>query len=240
MKAGERHHLKTNEFAVRLARGTEIVATNRDRILIGGLVVALLIVAIAGYSWYRGNTTDKAEALLGAAMTTYEAPIVPAPTIPGASQQAGTYPTETARSEAALAAFQKIIDTYPSTSAAVAARYHRACALMALRQLPEAEQGFQAAVDSAGSSIFGPMSKLGLAAVLASGSQFDKALPILEGLAADRDGMLPVDGVLMQLGRAYAQAGKAAEAKTAYKRVVDEFPDSNYVGQARQEMVKLG
>jgi hypothetical protein len=84
------------------------------------------------------------------------------------------------------------------------------------------------------------MSKLGQASVLVASKQFDKALPIYEALAADRDGMLPVDGVLMQLGRAYAQAGKVAEAKTAYKRVVDEFPESNYVGQARQEIVKLG
>ena len=240
MKAGERHHLKTNEFAVRLARGTEMVATHRDKVMLAVAGVLVLIVAIAGYSWYRGNTTGKAEALLGAAMTTYDAPIVPAPTIPGAAQQAGTYPTETARSEAALAAFQKIIDEYPSTSAAVAARYHRACALMALRRFPEAEKGFEAAVASAGSTIFAPMSKLGQASVLVASGQFDKALPIFEALAADRDGPLPVDGVLMQLGKAYAQAGKAAEAKTTYKRVVDEFPESNFVGQARQEIVKLG
>ena len=240
MKAGERHHLKTNEFAVRLARGTELVATHRDRFMYGALAVVVLIIAIVGYSWYRRNTTDKAEALLGAAMTVYEAPIVPAPTVPGATQQAGTYPNETARSEAALAGFQKIIDDYPSTSAAIAARYHRACALIALRRLPEAEKGFEEAAAAAGSSIFAPMSKLGQASALVAGGQFDKAVPIYEALAADRDGMLPVDGVLMQLGHAYAQAGKTAEARTTYKRVVDEFPESNYVGQARQEIVKLG
>ena len=240
MKAGERHHLKTNEFAVRLARGTELVATHRERFILGALAVVVLIVGIAGYSWYRGNTTGKAEALLGAAMTTYDAPIVPAPTIPGAAQQAGTYPNETARSEAALAAFQKIMVEYPSTSAAVAARYHRACTLMALRRFPEAEKGFEEAAAAAGSSIFAPMSKLGQASVLVASGQIDKAVPMYEALAADRDGPLPVDGVLMQLGKAYAQAGKTAEARTAYKRVVDEFPESTFVGQARQEIVKLG
>ncbi len=225
---------------MRLARGTELVATHRDRFLLGAVAAVVLIVAIAGYSWFRGRTTDQAEALLGAAMTTYDAPIVPAPTIPGAQQQTGTYPSETTRSEAALAAFQKIIDDFPSTNAAVAARYHRACALMALRRLADAEQGFQAAAAAAGSTVFAPMSKLGQASALVADKQFDKALPIFEALAADRDGMLPVDGVLMQLGRAYADAGKKAEAKTAYKRVVDEFPESSYVGQARQEIVKVG
>ena len=240
MKAGERHHLNTNEFAVRVARGTELIATNRDRFLFGALAIVVLIVGIAGYSWYRRNTTGKAEALLGAAMMTSEAPVVPAPTIPGAVQQVGTYPTETARSEAALAGFQKIIDEYPSTNVAIAAQYHRACVLVALHRLQEAAKGFEAAAAAAGSTIFAPMSKLGQASALAADKQFDKALPIYEALAADRDGALPVDGVLMQLGRAYAQAGKAAEAKTTYKRVVDEFPESNYVGQARQEIAKLG
>ena len=60
------------------------------------------------------------------------------------------------------------------------------------------------------------------------------------GELADRDGMLPVDGVLMQLARAYEKAGKAAEARTAYKRVVDEFPDSLYVPAARTELTRLG
>jgi len=97
MKSGERHHLKTNEFAVRVARVTEVVATHRDRLVLGAIAIVVLIVAGIGYSWFRGRTSDQAGALLGAAMATYEAPIVPAPTVPGATQQVGTYPTQTAR-----------------------------------------------------------------------------------------------------------------------------------------------
>jgi len=240
MKAGERHHLKTNEFAIRLARVTEFVATHRDKLVLGSVGIVALIVILVGYSWYRGSTADKAEALLGVAMTTHEAPIVPAPTVPGATQQAGTFPTEAARAEAALTAFQAIVEGYPSTTAAIAARYHHASALMALGRLPEAVQGFEAAAAAAGTSVFAPMAKMGQAEALVASGQFDKALAILEALAADRDGMLPVDGVLMQLGRAYEKAGKGAEARTTYKRVVDEFPESLYVPQARQELVRLG
>jgi predicted negative regulator of RcsB-dependent stress response len=240
MRAEERHHLKRNEFAIRVAQVTESMAAHRSQVVLGIIAVVVLIVAIAGYSWYRGRTSEKAGAMLGIAMTIYEAPIVPAPTVPGALQQAGTYPTQTARDEAALTAFQQIIDAYPSTTAGIAARYHHAASLMALGRLPEAERGFQAAIDAAGSTVFGPMAKMGQAEVLVASGQFDKGVQMFEALAADRDGMLPVDGVLMQLGRAYEKAGKAAEARTAYKRVVDEFPDSLYVPQARTELVKLG
>lgn len=240
MRAHERQHLKRNEFAIRVARITEILATYRDRVILGAVIVAVLVVAGAAYSWWRGNTAEKAGAMLGVAMTIYEAPIVPAPTVPGATQQVGTYPSQVARDEAALTAFQQIIDAYPSTTAGIAARYHHAASLMALGRFADAERGFQAASDAAGSTVFGPMAKMGLAEVFVASGQFDKGVQIFEALAADRDGMLPVDGVLMQLARAYEKAGKAAEARTAYKRVVDEFPDSLYVPQARTELVKLG
>lgn len=240
MRAHERQHLKRNEFAIRVARVTEIIATHRDRVILVAVVVAVLVVAGSAYSWWRGNTAEKAGAMLGVAMTIYEAPIVPAPTVPGAVQQAGTYPTQSARDEAALAAFQQIIDAYPSTTAGIAARYHHAASLMALGRYADAERGFQAAGDAAGTTVFAPMAKLGQAEVLIASGQFDKGVQIFETLAADRDGMLPVDGVLMQLARAYEKAGKAAEARTAYKRVVDEFPDSLYVPAARTELTRLG
>jgi hypothetical protein len=240
MRAHERQHLKRNEFAIRVARVTEILATYRDRVILGLVAVAVLAVGFVAYSWWRGNAAEQAGAMLGVAMTIYEAPIVPAPTVPGATQQTGTYPSQTARDEAALAAFQQIIDAYPSTSAGVAARYHHAASLMALGRFADADRGFQAAADAAGGTVFGPMSRMGQAEVLVASGQFDKGVQIFETLAADRDGMLPVDGVLMQLARAYQKAGKPAEARTAFKRVVDEFPDSLYVPAARTELAKLG
>ncbi len=76
--------------------------------------------------------------------------------------------------------------------------------------------------------------------MLLSSGQNDQGLKMLEELSAQRDGLVPVDGVLMQLGAAYAKLGKKAEARTTYKRVVDEFPDSPYAQNARQQMTLLG
>ncbi len=240
MKARERHRLKTNEFAIRVAQVTEFIATHRDRVIVGGLIVVGLVLTGVSYSWYRNKKANEAGALLGAAMTIPDAPIVPAPTVPGATQQAGTYPTPVARAEAGVEAFQKVIEAYPSTVAAVAARYHRAAALMALGRVGEAEQGYQATIDAAGDSVYGPMAKMGQAEALVALGQFDRGLQMFETLAADRDGMLPVDGVLMQLAHAYEKAQRAADARTAFKRVVDEFPESVYVTQAREELARLG
>jgi len=240
MKARERHRLKTNEFAVQVAQATEFLAAHRDRFILGGVLAAVLIVGVTGFVWYNGRAENQAGALLGAAMSIPDAPIVPAPTVPGAVQQPGTYPDVTARAQAGLEAFQKVIDQYPSTDAAVAARYHRAAALLGLGRYQEAQQGFQEAATAAGDSIYAPMAKMGEAEAFVAEGNFDKGLPLLETLAADRDGMLPVDGVLMQLAAGYKKANRAADARTTYKRVVDEFPDSLYAPQAREELAKLG
>ena len=44
----------------------------------------------------------------------------------------------------------------------------------------------------------------------------------------------------MQLANAYLKAGKTQEARTAFKRVADEFPDSVYVADARKQLALLG
>ncbi len=240
MKAEHRHKLKQNDFAIRVARVTEVMGTYRTQIVVGTVAVIVVLVAVSAYTWWSGRTAAQADTLLAVAMQTYEAPVVPAPTVPGATQQAGTYPTETARSEAALAAFQNVITEYPSTDAATAARYHHAASLAAMGRYAEAAEGFQTAIDTAGDSLFGATARLGQAEALIAAGETDRGLTLLEGLAADRDGVLPVDGVLMQLARGYKKAGKPAEARTAFKRIVDEFPDSLFVPQARTELTKLG
>ena len=47
---------------------------------------------------------------------------------------------------------------------------------------------------------------------------------------------MPIDGILMQLGRAYALAGRKEEAVRTFTRVTDEFPTSMYSSDARREL----
>ena len=126
MKAQERHHLKQNEFAVTTARRAGGIAQNRDRIVIGVGAVILVAAIAGGYFYLQKQSNDRAGAALGAALRVGQSPIVPAPTLPGATQQAGTFSTEQARNEAAVAAYQKVIDAYPNHDAGMAARYHLA------------------------------------------------------------------------------------------------------------------
>jgi TolA-binding protein len=240
MKAQERRHLKENEFAATTIQVVETLRENRDRVVMWSVAV-IAIVAIGGGYWYwHKHTNDEASSMLGIGMSIAQAPIVPPPTLPGATQTAGTYPTDQARQEAALQAFQQVATQYPSSPSGVAARYQMGVALLALGRLPEAEQAFSAVADKAGNTLYGSMAKLGRAEALRYQGKFDDAIKALTDLAADRDGMLPVDGVLMQLAQTCLKAGKTQEARAAFKRVVDEFPDSGYVAEARQQLTNIG
>jgi outer membrane protein assembly factor BamD (BamD/ComL family) len=50
---------------------------------------------------------------------------------------------------------------------------------------------------------------------------------------------VPVDGVLMRLGRVYLDAGKKSDAEQTFNRLVEEFPDSPFSGDARRELDQL-
>lgn len=236
MKANERHHLKQNEFAETTANVLDIANANRGRIALGLGAVILVLAIIGGYTYVRAQRANDAGALLGIAMATAMGPVVPAPTLPGATQQAGTFPTEQARAEAAIKAFTEVTTQYPNTDAAIAAAYQIAAEHLAMGRAGDAEQGFAAVVAKAGSGFYAPLARLGQAEAMMAGGKTTEALAIYNELSAARDGALPVDGILMELGRASLKAGKTAEARAAFKRVVDEFPESTFVADAQQRL----
>ena len=119
MKAEERHHLKQNEFAVTAAKVAGTMAANRDRVVMGGIALVVVAALVGGYFYWNKRTNDQASGMLGRAMATAQAQVVPAPTLPGATRPAGTYPTEQARDEGAIKAFQEVAAAYPSTSPAL-------------------------------------------------------------------------------------------------------------------------
>jgi TolA-binding protein len=240
MKSTERHKLKENEFAHTVARAREVMDTRgRDMATVAVLVVAALAIAF-GYMAWRHSRDAKANTMLAAALAVAEAPVVapvaPAPGSPMPVQQPGTFQTERARLEAALPKFVQAAEAYPGTDAGIAARYHAAGTLASLGRFAEAQQRYQEVVDKAGSRIYARTAKLGLAQVQVAQGKYDDAIKIYQQLSTDTTSQIPVDGVLMELGRAYLKAGRKTEAAHAFTRVVEEFPQSLYVADARREM----
>lgn len=238
MKRTERQHLKENEVQnfVRLAR--QMFETRRGESTVIIAVVAAVVLAAAGYYGWREHVQSRATALLAEAMTVQDARIGPPPA-PGTPANGIYFPTERERAQAALTKFKVAAYAYPSADAGIYARYQLASTYMTLGQAPQAATAYQQVIDAAGTGIYGQMARLGLAEAQARAGQYDQAINAFKDLSLRKDGPLPVDGILMQLGRVYLDAGKRTEAQQTFNRIVEEFPESPYTGDARKELDNL-
>ena len=155
------------------------------------------------------------------------------------TQPPGSYPSDTARLEAALSKFMAAADAYPSTASGITARYDAAGVLATLGQTDEAARQYREVIERAGSRIYGQMARLGVADLQLGAGDYESAITSLEEATVPPDSDVPVDAILMRLGRAYRLAGKKPEALQAFTRIVDEYPGSLYVADARRELETL-
>lgn len=247
MKTAERHRLKDNEVAEGLSRAGALWEQNSKAIGQAlGVAVVVAILAL-GYWWWQRSRLEAASAMLADARVTANAPVTPppAPVVPGQPAAAqppalpNAFPTEAARREAALKKFEAAAAAYPSTSAGLAARLQMASLLGELGRAADAEKQYEEVARLDPNGLYGRMAKLGAATIQVDAGRLDPAIATLTQLAQRTDLEVPVDGVLMQLGRAYEKAGKKAEAVRTFTRIGDEFPESPYAADARAELDRL-
>jgi hypothetical protein len=242
MKRSERHRLKENDLSHAFAEATSTLAERqRTFSLIGAVVVVAALIGGGYWAWHT-RTETRAQMLLTDALVVVQSPVdVPKPDATGkVTQLPGSYPTINARAEAALAKFTAVADQYPNTKAGIASRYLAASALSMLGRHGEAVARYQEVVDRAGTSTFyGRMAQLGVIESQVQAKQFDQAIAKAKTLADANDDMLPRDAMLMELGRAYAAAGKKAEARQTFDKIVTEFPESSFVDEAKSQIASL-
>ena len=243
MKSTERHKLKQNDFATTVARMRASLEA-RQATIVRVLVVLVVLVGIAAaVAWWRSTQEARANELLADALATYEMPVVPpqppAPGSPPPLPQPGTFQSEQERLDAALPKFLEAAEANPGSQAAVTARYHAASILASLGRHAEAEEHYRQVSERAGDGIYGRTARLGMAESQLAQGKHDSAIEIYTAFSRDAGSPIPLDGILMQLGRAYARAGRTEEAVRSFTRIVDEFPQSPYAAEARRHMAEV-
>ncbi len=155
-------------------------------------------------------------------------------------QPVGTYPTVEAKMSAALPKLLEAADAYPGTLPGITARYRAAAALALLGRHDEAATQYRQVIDGDTAGIYGRMATLGLADVQIARGVYDEAIALLERSSqAGAEADLPVDGVLIRLGHAYALAGRSGDARATFRRVIVEFAGSFYRANAERELQAL-
>jgi TolA-binding protein len=240
MKRTERQHLKENEIRL-LTRQARDLMESRKRETAAAIVGVIVVAALAlGYYVWHEHVESRAHEMLAQAIAVQEARVAPAVAPGGTAVVApGSYPSDQARADAALVKLKATADAYPTSDAGIFARYQEATTLMSLGRAGEAVSRYQEVIKRAGDGIFGQTARLGLAEAQARAGQYDQAINTFKELAQRKDGPLPIDGILMHLGRTYLEAGKRAEAQQTFNRLVEEFPTSPYTAEARQQLDTL-
>ncbi len=239
MKRTERRHLKQDELTAQLVHAREIVEARKREVTAAVIAVVVVGVAALVYFGWRSHVNAKSGELLAAAMAVQDARVAPPGGTSNAPASGPTFPSEQARAEAALVKFKAAADAYPSTEAGLYARYRQAATLNMLGRPGEAIVAYQELTRRAGDSIFGQMGRLGLAEAQVRAGQYDQAISALKEMSDRKDGSLPVDGILVQLGRAYMDAGKRTEAQQTFSRLVQEYPESPFTAEAQRQLDAL-
>lgn len=244
MRTSERHHLKDNELAIAVSQASDWVNENKRALTIGLSAIAVVAVGVLGYTAWRNSVDSKARTLLADAMVVQEARVVPPPppaadpSIPAPAPQAGSYPSEKAKLEAALPKFLAAADAYPSSQSGQTARYHAASALVGLGRFDEAVQQYDRII-SDGSGLLPEMARLGKAEAQLRGSKFDAAIATFKELSERTDSKLPKEALLLELARAYKAAGKTEDARKTLTQIVEQHAESPFAAEAKTELEKI-
>jgi len=246
MKRAERQHLRENKLAIAVTSFQGFLL-EKQRQIITGLAIALVLLAGAAYSFIlKQQTKSAAQQMFGEAMVVLGAPVQPpipeieeSEEVSGlpAFQAPGTYPTEDAKREEALQRLQQVVDAYPETNAGIQAAYHLAGTLATLNKFEEALLAYEVVIERTGESLYGRMARLGKGNTHVLLEQYESAIEVYSQLLELSDSGVPIDAVLLKLARTYQAAGNTNEAQETFSRIVHEYPASPYSSEARKEML---
>jgi predicted negative regulator of RcsB-dependent stress response len=197
---------------------------------LGGAVLVLLIVL--GGKALLGGRSDAAGAALGQALQAYNAPV-------GKDAPADAkvkYATDPERLDAAEKAFKEVTSKYWLTKEATLARLFLA---RIAADRGDKDRAIKELTELVAKRSDDPVIRLAMLALVnlrlekGEGAQL---VPELEAMAAGSDPRLSRDVALYQLGQVWDRQGKPDEAKKAYRKLVDEFPESPFKNDAQEHL----
>ena len=241
MRREERHHLKENPLATGLQEFQVFLYRHGRKLAVAVVLVLAGALGAGGYFWWQQQRLDRAGEQLAEALLVLDGDVA-APD-PDTEDAAGG-DTDGGSGEAALeAAVERLLavaDAYPGLRPGITARYEAAVALVGLGRPDEAAEHYRQVVAAAAGQLHGTMARLGLAETHVLRGDYDGAVELLQRETEAEESDVPVDAVLMRLGRAYELAGQDADALATFTRVVEEFPFSVYSSEARRKTDALG
>lgn len=196
---------------------------NRSTAITRGLIIAgVLVLLVAGWSFYQHRSTAASTAL-GAAIQTYQTPV----TTPGQELPPGmkTFPTLKDRAAAANAQFKSVADQYGMTPAGRLAGYFAGLTYMEEGQNGSAETALKASASSWDSGV-AALSKLALAQLYQQTGRDSEAVKLYGELTKTNAATVPSGLAQIQLAELYQAEGKPEQARQIFAQLKDKDKDS--------------
>ncbi len=240
MRKDERHQLKRDDLLTVIERGTLYVAENsRTVALVTGAILVATVASAGAYRYVSGREA-KASFLVSRVIQTYRAPVAASldtlQQTPGGVQ---TYGSAEERAARVLDLADDVLSRYGSSRSAAKALYYKALALVALKRQGEAVTVLEEFLRRHPSDFLAPMARYELAMVREAQGNPAEALVQFQVLAEEAGGLFPREEGLIGVARCQETLGNKDEALKAYRRIVTDFPESEYAGEAHQKLQEL-
>jgi tetratricopeptide (TPR) repeat protein len=232
LKRELRREIKQDEFASWLEKVIGWTDEHRDEVRIGVGVGVVLLAAFGALAYFQGHRAREAERAYEDALTAFHAPV--ATELPAeAERPAGqVFATADEKYKTAAAAFEGVARRYGSLELGTRARYYAALSRIELGQFAEAEKTLRE-LQGAGDGMVSELSRLALAGLYRRSGEPDRAVEVYRSVASNPQTLLPRDQALNGLAGTLEDAGRYAEARAAYRELVEQFPASVYAARAR-------
>ena len=240
MRAEVRHQLKQDRFSRATIHAAEQTVhwtvEHKNKMIVAGVVLAVLIAAAVGGWYYNERQDEKASADFGKALQTLDTPVRPA----GMPAQPD-YPSFASAKERGAEAhkqFQALVDKYPHTHVADFSHYFLG--------VTSAEQGDNAAAERELKTVAGyrnrdlsALAKLALAGVYRDTNRTKDAVELYKQIMEKPSQTVSKSAAEIQLAETYQAAGMTVDAKKQYEQIQKEAPQSEAGQMASAKLQEL-
>jgi len=237
MKKEERHQIKRDDLATILERVSDFAGEHVRGVLAGATIAVVVVLAGAGgRAWWDAREATQARQL-GDLIEAYNAPITASlEDLQTARPGTVSFTSIEERDRKVLDLADAILKNGGSGMPAAGALLYRGIALTETGKGDEAVQVLKDCIARFPGEIFGPMARLRLAHLHESRGEQAEALALYQAISDDTSGLLPPEEGILGMARCQEALGKKDEAVRLYQRIVSEYPDSDYVSEARNHL----
>lgn len=190
-----RHELKTDKFVEEVGQTVHFLEEHRQAIIrYGSIVLALVILAGAGYAWMRVRKAERQTAL-AAVLETYNAPVMDPP-----PAEFKAFRTEQEKDDAIVKGCNEIIQKYAGSDEAAVAAYLLGARAADQGDLAAAERYLKEAAENAGRE-YASLAKFSLAQLYALQEKTGEAEKLLRELVQKPTTLVTKEQAELELAR---------------------------------------